>query len=168
MVFKINISNKEGKTYKTELECESLIDKKIKDKLSGKDLLPDLEGYEFEITGASDKAGFPALENVEGSILKKVLLIYGRGMKKHPKREGKKKYPKNRPGGLRLRKTVRGNTISSDVTQINLKVLKAGNKPLSDIFPEQNKPKEKQNRAFKRKHKKSEAEKPSEQAEQSE
>ena len=58
------------------------------------------------------------------------------------KKEGKIKRSKNRPKGLRLRKTARGKVISQDIVQINLKILKEGNKKLSEIFPEQNKPKE--------------------------
>ena len=64
-------------------------------------------------------------------------------MKKRPKKEGKKKRSKNRPKGLRLRKTVRGKVISSEIVQINLKITKQGTKNLGEIFPEQNKPKEK-------------------------
>jgi len=150
MVFKINISNKDGKTYKLELESEELIGKQLHDKIQGKDLLADLDGYEFEITGASDKAGFPALENIEGIQLKKVLLSYEKAMKKRPKYEGKKKRSKNRPKGLRLRKTVRGKIISPEIVQINIKVLKDGAKKLSEIFPTQAKGKEKENRKTKR------------------
>jgi len=154
MPFKINIGTKEGKTYHFELESEELIGKKLHDKIDGKDLLPDLEGYELEIAGTSDKAGFTSMKDVEGIGLKKVLLTYGKGMKKRPKKEGKKKRSNPRPKGLRLRKTVRGNTISADIVQINLKVLKQGNKKLSEIFETQAKGKIKENRAFKRKQKK--------------
>jgi len=140
MVFKINISDKSGKTYKFELESEELIGKALKDKISGSDLLPGLEGYELEITGASDKAGFPALESVESPGLKRVLLSYGKAMKKKPKGE-KKKYDK-KPKGLRLRKTVRGKILSGNIVQINMKVLKEGKQKLSEIFPDQNKPKQ--------------------------
>ncbi len=134
MTFKINISEKTGKTYKLETEAESLIGKELHDKVNGKEINSDLEGYEFEITGASDKAGFPSLKEVEGLGLKKILLSFGKGMKKRPKKEGKKKRSKNRPKGLRLRKTVRGKTISEAIVQINLKVLKEGKKKLEEIF----------------------------------
>jgi small subunit ribosomal protein S6e len=136
MVFKINIGTKEGKTYKLETDSESLLDKKLHDKISGNEISPNLEGYEFEITGASDKAGFTAMENVEGIGLRKVLLTYGKGMKKKPRKEGKKKIGRNRPKGLRLRKTVRGEIISDAISQINLKILKQGNKKISEIFSE--------------------------------
>lgn len=140
--FKINIGTKEGKTFHLEVEDEELIGKELHSKINGKDISPNLAGYEFEIAGASDKAGFTAMEDVEGIGLKKILLTYGKGMKKKPRKEGKKKLSKNRPKGLRLRKTVRGKVISQEISQINLKILKQGNKKLEEIFPEQNKPKE--------------------------
>ena len=142
MPLKINVSEKSGKTYHLELENESLMEKEIRGKINGSEISPELHDYEFEIMGASDKAGFPLVENVDGIRLKRVLLEYGKGMKKRSKREGKRKRSNFTPKGLRLRKTVRGKVISPDTIQINLKVLKKGNKELSEIFPEQNKAKE--------------------------
>src|SRR3972149_10292197 len=142
MAFKINIADKSGKTYKLELETEELLGKELHDKIEGKSLLPGLEGYEFEIAGASDNAGFTAMKQVPGVGLKRLLLSYGKAMHRRTRREGKKKVSNPKPEGLRLRRTVRGKTISPEIVQINLKVLKHGNKPLSEIFPEQNKPKE--------------------------
>ncbi|MFH1787728.1 MAG: S6e family ribosomal protein [archaeon] len=139
MVFKINIGTKQGQTYKLESESEALLGKELGQKIKGKDISPDLEGYEFEIAGASDKAGFTSMQDVEGFGLKKVLLTYGKGMKKRPRREGKKKQSNPKPKGLRLRKTVRGKVISDQIVQINLKILKEGSKKLNEIFPDQNK-----------------------------
>lgn len=134
MTFKINIGTKEGKTYKLETESQALVGKSLGNKIHGKDISPDLAGYEFEITGASDKAGFTAMENVEGAGLKKVLLKYGKGMHKRPKREGKKKISNKNPKGLRLRKTVHGKIISENIIQVNLKLTKQGDKKLEEIF----------------------------------
>lgn len=139
MSFKINIAEK-NKTWKLELENETLIGKKIGEKVHGKEIKPDLEGYELEITGTSDKAGFPGSKDIEGNSLKKVLLSKGKFMKGWKKRRKKKIKIK----GLRKKKTLRGNQISKDIIQINTKVTKPGNKTLEEIFPEQNKPKEKQ------------------------
>tara|TARA_Y100000310_G_C20615042_1_gene780169 strand:- start:129 stop:671 length:543 start_codon:yes stop_codon:yes gene_type:complete len=139
MVFKINISTKEGKTFHLESESQGLIGKELNGNVSGNEVSPDLQGYEFQITGTSDKAGFSSLEQIEGTGLGKALLSYEKGMKKRPKREGKWKRSKNRPKGLRLRKTARGKVISEDIIQINLKTLKEGAKKLSEMFPEQNK-----------------------------
>ncbi len=142
MAFKINISDKSGKTYKFELETEELIGKELHDKIQGKELLPGLEGYELEITGTSDSSGFPGHENALGIGLKKLLLTYGKAMHKRSRKEGKKMKSNMAPKGLRLRRTVHGRAISPEIVQINLKVMKHGNKPLSEVFPEQNKPKE--------------------------
>ena len=130
MAFKINISDK-GKAYKIETDVEALVGKRIGEKIDGKEIQNNLEGYELEITGTSDKAGFPGMKDVEGIGLKKVLLKKGWGMKGWKKR-GKKKV---KVKGLRLKKTVRGNMISKDSMQINMKVIKQGTKKLEDIFP---------------------------------
>jgi len=143
MVFKINISEKSGKTYHLESESDELNGKELHDKIQGKDISNELEGYEFEITGASDNAGFTSMEGVEGVGLKKVLLEYGKAMHRRPRREGKKKISNPKPKGLRLRKTVRGQVISPAIVQINLKIVKEGKKKISEIFPDQNKKEEK-------------------------
>jgi small subunit ribosomal protein S6e len=130
MAFKINISES-AKTYHLETESEELFGKKIGDNLPGKELSGDLAGYEFKITGTSDKAGFPGKKEVNGSMLKRVLLTKGAFMHKTPHK------------GYRAKKTVRGNEISANVIQINLSIVKKGGKSLDEIFPDQNKGKEK-------------------------
>jgi hypothetical protein len=80
-----------------------------------------LEGYEIEVTGGSDKDGFPMRPDVEGPGRKKIILTAPPGY--HPEHRGKRK-----------RKTVRGNTISLDISQVNIKVVKAGKKKLADIM----------------------------------
>jgi ribosomal protein S6E (S10) len=139
MVFKLNISQK-GKAWKLELDSEILVGKKIGDKIPGKEISPDLNGYELGLTGASDFAGFPHSPKIEGPDKKRVLLTKGFGMHKKPRKEGKRKT--STPRGLRLRKSLRGSQISEKTIQINLNVLKEGSKKLTDIFPEQNKSKE--------------------------
>ena len=141
MVFKVNIAEKSGKTFHLESDSEEFLEKELHSKMNGKDVSPNLEGYEFEITGTSDSSGFTSLDSVEGSTLKKVLLTYGKAMHKRPRREGKKKVSNFKPKGLRMRKTVRGKVISPAIVQINLKILKEGNKKLAEIFPDQNQPK---------------------------
>ena len=130
MVFKINVSHK-GKTFKVETENEDLAGYSIGEKIDGKEFSEDLAGYELEITGTSDKAGFTGMMNIDGPNLHKVLLNYGKGMHKKPK--GEKKTNK-KPKGLRLRKTVRGKEISLDTVQINTKVLKEGTKTFDSLF----------------------------------
>jgi len=137
MVFKFNIGEKD-KTWKVEAEAEALEGKMIGEKIKGELITSDLKGYELEITGTSDKAGFPGFKEVEGPGLKKILLKKGKGMKGWKRRLKKKIKVK----GLRMKKTVRGNVITKDIHQINLKVLKQGEKKLEIIYPEQNKGKE--------------------------
>lgn len=122
MVFKIVISDpKTRRAYQKEVEKQAsgLIGKKIGDTFSGNVL--GLSGYEFQITGGSDKEGFPMRRDVEGTARKKILLSSGPGF--HPKRKGQRK-----------RKSIRGNTISTAISQINVKVVKYGDKPLEKIF----------------------------------
>jgi len=133
MPFKVNVAHS-GKTFKVETENEDLVGQAIGDKIDGKVFSEDLEGYELEITGTSDKSGFCGLPDVQGARLKKVLLSYERGMKKRPKKEGKKVRSNKNPSGLRLRKTVRGNEISLETVQINTKVLKEGKKKFDALF----------------------------------
>ena len=122
MAFKINISDKDGKTYKLETESE-LSGKKINETIKGEEINADLTGYELEITGISDSAGFPGLKEIEGNMLTKKLLKKGDiGIRKIPVR------------GFRKRKTVRGNTISEKTSQINTILKKQGGKKLEEIF----------------------------------
>lgn len=132
MAFKINVADK-GKTFKLEVENEELVGKSIGDSLKGEELSGDLAGYELLITGTSDKAGFAGLPDVAGPGLKRLLLGYGRGMKRKPRGLSKKKLKKT-PKGLRLRKTVRGKEISMNTVQINTKVVKEGTKKFENLF----------------------------------
>jgi len=135
MPFKLIIGNK-GKSWKSEITNESIVGKSVGERINGKDMLPDFEGYEFEITGGTDLSGFPLSKNVEGIALKRLLLKKGWGMKTNPR--GIKKKRKKLFSGLKLRKTVRGKQISGTTAQINVKILMEGSKKLEDIFPEQN------------------------------
>jgi len=141
MAFKLNISER-GKAWKIENDSESWVGRRIGEKIKGNEISADFEGYEMEITGTSDKAGFAGKKDEEGHALRRVLLTKGWGCWTEPK--GLRKHPVKMADGLRLKKTVRGNTISRDTVQINLKVLKAGHKKLVEIFPEQNQPKKKE------------------------
>ncbi len=125
--FKVVIGTKEGKCLQKEVpepDANSFLGKKVGDKIAGEIL--GFTGYEFEITGGSDYAGFPMRKDIQGVGRKKILAIEGIGLKKISK-------------GLRVRKTVCGNTIHPKISQINLKILKAGNTPLPMPEP---KPKE--------------------------
>jgi small subunit ribosomal protein S6e len=120
MVFKINISHK-GKTYKVETEDETLVGRKIGEKIPGADVAPELEGFELEITGTSDLSGIPGFKGLDEDIYHRKLLGFGPGMK-------------DRRKGIRLRKTQRGEAISLKTRQINIKVLKEGKRKFEDLF----------------------------------
>jgi len=122
---KFEIGHKD-RTYHYELETEALNGKKLGEKLKGEEISGEFSGYEFEITGASDKSGFPAKADLEGVGRKEVLLTKGFSMREKGK-------------GLIVRKTVRGNTIADDIIQINLKVVKEGSKKISTILGKEEK-----------------------------
>ena len=118
MAFKIVISDpKSKKAWQIEKDVPSLIGKKIGDKFDGS--LIGLTGFTLQITGGSDKDGFPMRPDLEGTIRKKALLTKGvgfRGVKKIKKKKYKRK-------GMRKRKYIRGNTISEHIIQVNCKVI---------------------------------------------
>ena len=116
--FKVVIGTKDGKCVQREVKdanAKNLIGKKIGDKINGDEI--GFAGYEFEFTGGSDYCGFPMRKDVRGPGRKRILAVSGVGLKKKRK-------------GMRQRKTVRGNTVSDKITQINLKVLKEGKEKL--------------------------------------
>ena len=119
MAFKINVSHK-GKTYKLETENEVVVGKRIGETLSGSDLDENLAGYELEITGTSDLSGIPGFKGLEGPGYHRQLLTRGTGMRDTRK-------------GVRLKRTNRGEEISSKTHQINTKVLKEGSKKFADL-----------------------------------
>jgi len=101
---------KTGKSYSKVHEAE-LSGIKIGDKVSGN--IFGLNDFEFQFTGGSDHAGFPMRKDINSPNRKSALLGSGSGV--HIKRKG-----------LKLRKTVRGNTVGNYTKQINLKIIKQG------------------------------------------
>jgi len=115
--FRISIGTKEGRCYKTELKEESadpLLGKKIGDKVDGSVL--GLDGYEFEITGGSDKSGFGMKAGID-MPKKRIVLQKGAGIRKVRK-------------GNFLKKSVAGGYIHENTALVNLKVIREGPKPL--------------------------------------
>ena len=116
--FKLIISDPETQTSKAiELEgsrANPLIGRKIGEIIDGS--IVDLPGYKVQITGGSDKDGFPMRPNVHGGVRRKIILSEGVGFN-----------PENR--GERRRKTVRGNVITDDIVQINMKIVEKPKQP---------------------------------------
>ena len=93
-----------------------------------------LSGYKLEITGGSDMTGRPMRPELDGVGIKPVLITSGIGYKgkRYVKKRGK--VYRYKYDGLRRRRNLRGNVISQDTRQINLKITEAGNRSLDAIF----------------------------------
>jgi small subunit ribosomal protein S6e len=93
-----------------------------------------LAGYTLEIAGGSDKTGTSMRGDLDGGARKAVLVTESTGFKGHKLVHKNSKRYRYKPDGLRKRRYFRGNTITQDIRQINLKVVKHGNKSLSDLL----------------------------------
>ena len=129
-----------GKSYAVDISGSNynhFLGKKIGDSVDGifvGDGEISLGGFKLEITGGSDLTGTPMRVDLDGGGRKKVLVSPSTGFKGHKivkKKGGRYRYTYD---GLRKRRAFRGNVISSDTRQINLKIVESGNKTLSDIF----------------------------------
>ena len=140
MAFKIVISEpKSKKAWQIEKDVPSLVGKKIGEKFDGSSL--GLAGFTLQVTGGSDKDGFPMRPDLDGSARKKALLTKGIGFRSRKKI--KKKVFKVK--GMRKRKYVRGNTVSDEIMQVNCKIVEGeGDIPkLLGIQPKQKEGEEK-------------------------
>jgi small subunit ribosomal protein S6e len=129
VAFKICINEpKTKKSWQIEKDIPSLIGLKIGDKFDGS--LVGLSNFTLQITGGSDKDGFPMRYDLTGIARKKALLTSGPGFR-----------PK--VSGLRKRKYIRGNTVSADIVQVNCKVIEGeGDIPMILGIQPKEKPKE--------------------------
>ncbi len=119
-MFKLTINDvKAKKSYKKEIESDIFLNKKIGEKVSGDEF--GFKGYEFTITGGSDKQGFPMRADIPGIGRKKPLVVSGVGVK-------------NKVKGMQQRRTMHGNIIDELVSQINLKVEKYGKETLPKLL----------------------------------
>ena len=106
--FKLTISDKKGKSQTRELkdnEANALLGLQI-----GQETDATIVGLggKLKITGGSDKSGVPMRADIHGGSRKYVLLTKGVGLQDATK-------------GERVRKLIRGNTISEETYQINCK-----------------------------------------------
>ena len=123
--FKIIVSDPEAGTSKVveleETRAAPFIGRRLGETLDGSAV--DLPAHTVQILGGSDKDGVPMIGNVHGGIRRRVVLSTGTGFK------GTKK-------GERRRKTVRGNIITDEIAQINMKIVERPAKP-AEAKPEQ-------------------------------
>lgn len=113
---------KTGKSYQRELDKEKetqMYGKKIRDGVDGG--IVGLSGYQLLVTGGSDRDGFPLNPTVPGTKRYDVLLGSSsegaRGLKH----------------GERAKRILRGNTVSQDTHQVNLKVATPGEKSFEEL-----------------------------------
>ncbi|MBD3164082.1 30S ribosomal protein S6e [Candidatus Woesearchaeota archaeon] len=143
--FKLCIADpKSGKTYQKEVkgsEASPFIGLNIGETIKGESL--GINGYEFLLTGGSDKSGFPMRRGILG-MRKKLNLLGGTGIRK--------KYPK----GAKKRKTVCGHKVNESISQVNLKVSREGAKKLGEFFGAENQEAEKEEKAEKKTEEKKE------------
>ncbi|MDD5503394.1 MAG: 30S ribosomal protein S6e [Candidatus Thermoplasmatota archaeon] len=119
--FKVVVSeaSKSYQTAVTGAHANALVGKKIGDSVDG--IFVGLPGYTLEIMGGSDKDGFAMRKEIAGIARKFMLMSKSIGF--NPDHEG-----------VRKKRHARGNTITLGIVQINMKVTKAGAKPISELI----------------------------------
>ena len=126
--FKVVVNDtKTGKSHQVQVSghhANSLVGKKIGDEVDG--IFISLPGYKLEITGGTDKDGFAMRKDFPGIGRRRILLS-----------EGKVCHPPEK--GMRTKKSVKGNTISLDIVQINMKVKKHGSKDIGSLITKEEK-----------------------------
>lgn len=124
--FEVVISDpKDGNSYQSKVDgqhANRLIGKKIGGEVDG--IFVGLPGYKLEVTGGSDIDGFPMKKNIPGTGRKRILAKGGVGFK-------------SKKGGKKKKKTFRGNTVSDEINQINLKVIEHGPKKIPELLEEE-------------------------------
>ena len=105
------ISDEKGKSLSKELRdraAQPLLGSKIGDTLDSSVI--GLTQGKFRITGGSDKSGTPMRQDIHGGVKKYVLLSRGVGMQ-------------NAGEGTRIRKLIRGNTVTEEIYQLNCRLM---------------------------------------------
>ncbi len=119
----VTIGTQDGETFQTEVDDASqLTGNKIGDEIEGG--IVGLDGYTLRITGGSDSDGFPMRESIDGTGRRRVLIGEGSGINEEE-------------DGVRRRKSVRGNTISEDIQQLNTQVVEEGSKSVEELLGEE-------------------------------
>ncbi|MCE2614346.1 MAG: 30S ribosomal protein S6e [Nitrosopumilus sp. (ex Thoosa mismalolli)] len=106
--FKLTISDTKGKSITKELkdsDANPLLGLEL-----GKEADASIAGLsgKLKLTGGSDKSGVPMRNDIHGSARQYVLLSKGVGLQ-------------DAETGQRVRKLMRGNTISEEIYQVNCK-----------------------------------------------
>jgi len=116
------VVSQQEKTKQKQLSAEEaakLYGLKIGQKFDGTSI--GLPGYELEITGGSDKDGTPMTLAIPSARKTRALISRGLGLRSTVK-------------GFRKKKSIRGSVVSDDISQLNLKVVKAGGEPIDKLM----------------------------------
>jgi len=100
-------------------QARALIGKKIGDIIDGS--IVGLPGVKLMITGGSDSSGFPMRPDIPGGGKRRPLLSGPPGF-----------WPRKK--GERRRKTVRGNMITEDIVQVNVKIVEVQREDVVEAF----------------------------------
>lgn len=114
---------KTAKSYQMELIKDKepmLFGKHIGEEIDGS--MIGAAGYNFKITGGSDKNGFPMKADVGGIGKKKLVIPQGVGFR-------------SAKAGEKKKKMLRGGTVSDEIAQLNVVVIAAGPTALEQLFP---------------------------------
>jgi small subunit ribosomal protein S6e len=106
--FKLTISDIKGKSLSKELkdsDANPLLGLQLGNETDA--AIVGLSG-KLKLTGGSDKSGVPMRDDIHGAARKRVLLSKGVGLQAAET-------------GQRMRKLMRGNTVSEEIYQINCK-----------------------------------------------
>jgi small subunit ribosomal protein S6e len=106
--FKLTISDIKGKSISKELkdsDANPLLGLQLGNETDA--TIVGLSG-KLKLTGGSDKSGIPMRDDIHGAARKRVLLSKGVGLQAAET-------------GQRVRKLMRGNTISEEIYQVNCK-----------------------------------------------
>ncbi len=112
--FKAVLSNPKDGTSKllalTSDQSSALVGLKIGETFEGERI--GVPGVKLQIRGGSDNSGFPMRPDLQGGVKRRILVSTGPGFK--PSAPGE-----------RVKKMMRGNTITDDIVQVNLRMLEA-------------------------------------------
>ena len=131
--FKLVLSRKDGKSFQKVVkddQAQIFLKKSIKDKIDGKGI--GMEGYEFEISGGSDKCGFPMRKGI--LQVRQRITLEGNTVGFSGKNRNKKAQK-----GLKKKRTVCGERVNAKIVQINLRILKEGKEKLGEEAPKEEK-----------------------------
>ena len=116
--FKVIVSDPQAGTSKVveveETRAAPFLSRKIGETMDG--AVVDMPGIKLQIMGGSDKDGVPMRPNVHGGVRRRVVLSNGIGFQATR-------------GGERKRKAVRGNIVTDEIVQINMKIIGQPPKP---------------------------------------